>query len=157
LAATPFVVRPGEGEEIRGPVGGPALVKARAETTNGTFTAIENGVPPGQGPPLHLHVREDEIFHVLEGRLRVKAGDELLDAPTGSLVFIPRGTPHSFRNDWDEPAKLLVMFTPAGMERFFEGAAELPAGPIDPATHGAVARSAWMEIVGPPLGEPGSG
>ncbi len=38
----PFVVLAGEGEHIRGPAGGPTTLKARAETTNGTFTALEN-------------------------------------------------------------------------------------------------------------------
>jgi hypothetical protein len=48
----PFVVLPGEGERLRGPVGGPARILARAETTNGGFTAIENEIPPDQdGPP----------------------------------------------------------------------------------------------------------
>src|SRR5687767_13288803 len=47
----PFVMLPGEGEAMRGPVGGPARILARAETTNGTFTAIANEIPPGQGPP----------------------------------------------------------------------------------------------------------
>jgi hypothetical protein len=50
-------------------------------------------------------------------------------------------------------ARLLVMFTPAGMERFFEGTAEPPPGPFDPEAYRAVAHSAWMEVVGGPLAE----
>jgi mannose-6-phosphate isomerase-like protein (cupin superfamily) len=148
-----FVVLPGEGETIQGPVGGPATFKARAETTNGTFTALENVVPPLQGPPLHVHVREDEMYYVLEGRVRFKADDRIFDAPTGSFMFIPRGTPHCFQNVGSTAARLLVMFTPAGMERFFEGMAALPPGSPDPDTYRSVAHSAWMRVVGPPLGE----
>jgi hypothetical protein len=43
------------------------------------------------------------------------------------------------------------MFTPAGMERFFEGQAALPAGPVDPNAYRAAAHSAWMQVIGPPL------
>lgn len=86
----PFVILPGEGEEIRGPVGGPTTFKARAETTNGTFTALENVIPPRQGPPLHLHVREDEMWYVLDGHVRFKAADRIFDGPTRSFMFIPQ-------------------------------------------------------------------
>jgi mannose-6-phosphate isomerase-like protein (cupin superfamily) len=147
----PFVVAPGAGETIRGPAGGPATFKARAETTNGTFTALENIIAPGQGPPLHIHIREDEMYYILGGHLRFKADDQFFDAPAGSFMFIPRGTPHCFQNVGPDPAKMLVMFTPAGMERFFEGQAALPAGPVDPNAYRAAAHSAWMQVIGPPL------
>ncbi|HEY6377928.1 MAG TPA: cupin domain-containing protein [Candidatus Dormibacteraeota bacterium] len=150
---SPFVILPGEGTTIRGPVGGPTTFKARAETTNGTFTALENVIPPLQGPPLHLHVREDEMWYVLDGRVRFKADGRMFDAPMGSFMFIPRGTTHCFQNVGDTPARLLVMFTPAGMERFFEGLAELLPGPVDPDVYHALAHSAWMKVVGPPLAE----
>jgi len=149
----PFVVLAGEGETVRGPAGGPSTFKARAETTNGTFTALENTIGPKEGPPLHIHVREDEMYHVLDGHFRFKADDLMLDAPKGSFVFIPRGTPHCFQNVGDAPGRLLVMFAPAGMERFFEGVAKLPPGPIDPGSYRAIAHGAWMEVVGPPLAE----
>jgi quercetin dioxygenase-like cupin family protein len=149
----PFVIPEGEGERLRGPAGGPATIKARAETTNGTFAALENIVAPKQGPPLHVHVREDEMCYVLAGRLRFKADGEFPDAPEGAFVSIPRGTPHCFQNVGEGAARLLVMFTPAGMERFFEGQAKLPAGPLDPEAYRAVAHSAWMEVVGGPLAE----
>lgn len=142
---------------MRGPAGGPTTIKARAETTGGAFAALENIVAPGQGPPLHVHVRADEMYHVLDGRLRFLAGDRRFDAPTGSFVFIPRGTPHCFQNVGDGPAKLLVMFTPAGMERFFEEQADLPSGPADPEAYRAIARSAGMEILGPPLADTDGG
>lgn len=150
----PFVIPAGGGESLRGPAGGPALIKARAETTNGTVTVIENVIGVGQGPPRHLHVREDEVFYVLEGHIRIEAGDTTLDAPAGSLAFIPRNVPHVFQCVGDVPARLLVVFTPAGMERFFEGAAALPEGPPDPAAIREVAHGAWMEVLGPPLPPP---
>lgn len=150
----PYVILSGEGETIRGPVGGPTTYKARAETTNGTFTAMENVLPPLQGPPLHLHVREDEMWYVLEGDVRFKAADRIFAAPRGSFMFIPRGTLHCLQNVSDSiPATVLVMFTPAGMERFFDGVGELPPGPVDPHVYAEIAHSAWMKVVGPPVAE----
>jgi uncharacterized ParB-like nuclease family protein len=71
--AEPFVVLAGEGQVLRGPVGGPTRIIARAETTNGGFTALENFIGPEQGPPEHIHVREDEMYYVFEGTIRFKA------------------------------------------------------------------------------------
>jgi mannose-6-phosphate isomerase-like protein (cupin superfamily) len=151
--ARAFVVRSGEGTAIRGPVGGPTTLIARTQDTAGSFTLLENVIPPKQGPPLHVHAREDEMWYVLHGDLRFRADDEILQAPEGSFVFVPRGTRHCFQNVGDTPATVLVMFTPAGMERFFEQHAQLPPGPVDPAAYRAIAHDNWMEVAGPPLAE----
>ncbi|MGB0091636.1 MAG: cupin domain-containing protein [Solirubrobacteraceae bacterium] len=90
----PVVVGPNEGATIEGPVGEPLTFTARGEQNNGTFTSLENVIPPGQGPPLHTHANEDEAWYVLEGELRFKLDGELRAAPRGSFVFVPRGTPH---------------------------------------------------------------
>lgn len=153
--ATAFVVGPGAGAVIRGPVGGDTIIKARTETTAGSLTLLENIIPPRQGPPLHVHAREDESWYVLSGHLRFRADDALLDAPAGSFVFVPRGTRHCFQNIGDEDARILVLFTPSGMERFFEEHARLPAGPVDPTVYRSIAAASWMEVAGPPLAESG--
>jgi quercetin dioxygenase-like cupin family protein len=114
------IVDPTDGARIEGPVGGPLTFKVRGAQTHGVLTALENVIPPGQGPPLHTHAREDESWYVIEGELRFKLGSEIHRAPAGSFVFVPRGTPHCFQNAADAPARILVMFTPAGMERFFD-------------------------------------
>jgi hypothetical protein len=72
------------------------------------------------------------MYEVLEGTIRFKADGRYFEAPAGAFMFIPRGTPHCFLNVGDVLARLLVMFAPAGMERFFEGHAALPPGPTDP-------------------------
>jgi len=59
----------------------------------------------------------------------------------------------TFQNIGPDPAEMLVMFTPAGMERFFEQHAKLPAGPVDPHRYREIARSCWMDVVGPTLAE----
>ena len=148
-----FVVPAGGGTAIAGPVGGPTLIKAGTAQTGGSFALLENVIPSRQGPPLHAHTREDEMWWILEGQFRFRADDELLEAEQGSFVFVPRGVRHCFQNIGDGPGRILVMFTPSGMERFFEEHAALLPGPVDPATYREVAGRNWMTVEGPTLGE----
>jgi quercetin dioxygenase-like cupin family protein len=145
------VLGEGEGTTVQGPVGGPLTVKVRGGETDGALTAFVNVVGPGEGPPLHRHAREGESWYVLEGSFRFKLDDTVYAAPAGSFVFAAAGTPHCFQNVAATPARLLVSFTPAGMEGFFDRFAELPPGPVDPAMFVALGRDAGMEILGPPL------
>jgi mannose-6-phosphate isomerase-like protein (cupin superfamily) len=99
----PFVVLPGEGTPIQMPLGGSNLLKAHTRNTNGSLTVIQCDVPPKQGPALHIHTRENELWYVLEGDFRFKTGDAMLGAPQGACIFGPRGIPHSFQNIGDTP------------------------------------------------------
>ena len=92
---------------------------ATGAETNGRYTIIEAIVPPGGGAPLHLHTREDETFYVLEGQFTLKIGDETLVAGPGTFVNLPIGNPHSFRNESEETARVLISFTPSGLEDYF--------------------------------------
>lgn len=145
------VVAPGEGTTIEGPAGGPLAFKVRGEATGGALTAFENVIAPGDGPPLHVHGGEDEAWYVLEGRVRFRLGDRLEHAPAGTFVFVPRGVPHCFQNDGEQPARILVLFTPAGMERFFDAFARLPDGASPREAFATIGGAVGMEVVGPPL------
>jgi quercetin dioxygenase-like cupin family protein len=145
----PFALGPGEGETVEGPAGGPLTFKLRGERSGGALLALENVIAPGDGPPLHRHEHEDEAWYVIEGDLRFQLGDEIAAAPAGSFVFVPRGTPHCFQNAGEAPARILVLFTPAGMEGFFDRFAELP-GP-DPGAFVRLGSEVGMEVLGPPL------
>jgi quercetin dioxygenase-like cupin family protein len=135
---------------MQGPAGGPLTFKARGDQTGGLLTVLENVVAPGDGPPLHVHRDEDESWVILDGAFRFLLGDEIVSAPAGSFVFVPRGTPHCFQNVSEEPARILVLFTPSGMERFFEEFAVLPS--FDPDAFRRIGREVGMEVLGPPLG-----
>jgi quercetin dioxygenase-like cupin family protein len=104
-----FAVGPGEREIIRNPVGGDLTFLVRTERSNGTFLAVETIAPPGEGPPLHTHTREEETIYVVSGDFRFQVGDEVRDAPVGSFAFVPRGVAHTWQNIGDEPGKLLVL------------------------------------------------
>jgi quercetin dioxygenase-like cupin family protein len=87
--------------------------------TDGAFFLAEMSVPPGGGPPPHIHRREDESFHLLEGKLTIQVGGNTITALPGDFAYLPRGIVHSFKNTGDVTAKALVMITPAGLENYF--------------------------------------
>jgi quercetin dioxygenase-like cupin family protein len=89
------------------------------EQSGGSMFILEATVPAGGGPPPHIHQREDESFYLLQGSLSVRVGDETLHASAGDFLHVPKGTVHSFRNDGESEAKMLAIFSPAGMEGYF--------------------------------------
>jgi quercetin dioxygenase-like cupin family protein len=146
-------LKPGEGATIQGPAGGPLTFKLRAEQSNGSLTVVENIIAPNDGPPLHVHEREDESWYVLEGELRFRLDDAIRDAPAGSFVFVPRGVAHCFQNVGDKPARILVMFTPSGMEAFFDRFAALPADAAVADAFRSIGSEVGVDVVGPPLAQ----
>jgi len=101
------------------------VVKVRDEDTAGAYSVHDNTIPPGSpGPRPHLHRYHEEAFYVLEGELTVRVGPRKIVAPAGSFVVVPRGVVHQPSNPGTEPTRVLLVFSPGGMERFFEEAAE---------------------------------
>jgi quercetin dioxygenase-like cupin family protein/ketosteroid isomerase-like protein len=151
----PFISAPGGGQTVKNPAGGALRFNARGAETGGALTTFETSAAPGEGPPLHRHVREDEALYVLEGRLRVKLEESIHEATAGSFVFIPRALPHAWQNAGEDTARFLVMFTPAasGMEQFFERSAELPDDARAAEAFKRFASEAGMEVLGPPLAQ----
>jgi quercetin dioxygenase-like cupin family protein len=132
-----FLVGPDEGKVLQNPIGGRMVVKVRDGDTGGSYSVHDNIIPAGSPGPLpHLHRDHEETFYVLEGELTVRVGERKITAPEGSFVVIPRGVVHQPSNPGTEPTRVLLIFSPAGMEHFFEEAAEgripLQAVPTDP-------------------------
>src|SRR3954447_25123452 len=95
-----------EPETIRSPIGGDVTFLARGSQTNGAMSVFRVVIPPGEGPPLHVHDALDEAIYVLDGDVRWRLGEELIAAPAGSLVFVTRGLAHCFQNTGIEPATM---------------------------------------------------
>ncbi len=124
----PTIRKPAEGRSIA-VVGDVYRFLATGEDTNGKYALWEAVVPPGGGPPPHVHRREEEGFYVLEGEITFFVGDQRLIASAGTFANMPVGTPHSFKNENDKPARMLISVAPAGLERmFFEVGVPVPAG-----------------------------
>ncbi len=81
---------------------------------------MEADVPHGAGPPPHVHSREDETLYILDGELEVQFDNEVQTVSKGDFVWLPKGVPHRFTNLSGKPARMILSFQPAGIERFFE-------------------------------------
>jgi quercetin dioxygenase-like cupin family protein len=126
--------------------------KVTGAQTGGRLDVCENVTEPGAGPPLHVHHASDEAYYVLEGTFAVRLGERTITALPGTFVFIPRGTVHAFMNAGARPARLLLTFSPGGVDRFFEELGPLVAAESpDPARLAAVGARHRVEVVGPPL------
>jgi quercetin dioxygenase-like cupin family protein len=102
---------------------------ATGAETNGTYALWEAIVPPGGGPPPHVHSREEEGFYVLEGEIAFTVNGERVVAGPGTFANMPVGTPHSFKNESNKSAKMLISVAPAGLEQmFFEVGVPLAEG-----------------------------
>jgi quercetin dioxygenase-like cupin family protein len=114
----PVLRRPNEGRIIA-VVGDVYRFLATGEDTNGKYALIEALVPPGGGPPPHVHRREEEGFYILEGEITFTVNGEKIIAMAGMFTNMPVGTPHSFKNESDHPARMLISVAPAGLEKMF--------------------------------------
>ncbi|MFD4694484.1 cupin domain-containing protein [Streptomyces sp. NPDC058463] len=94
-------------------------VKLKHEESGGSLTLLEASVPPGGGPPLHIHADADEAFYLLSGELDITTRESTYHVRPGDFVFVPKGTAHRFRNNGLHPARQLLLFTPSGVDRFF--------------------------------------
>jgi quercetin dioxygenase-like cupin family protein len=101
----PIIRGPGEGKVV-GVLRDQSTFKVLSEETGGAYAILEQKIPPGHGPPLHVHRHETEIFYVLEGELEITIGGQKVTATAGAIVVGPRDIPHAFRNvgSQDAPA-----------------------------------------------------
>ena len=118
-----------------GDLGGPWLrtlmgqnvrVMSPGSSTDGRVTVIEAVEPPHSPPPVFTRHAFIEMFLVVRGVLTFQFLHEdhfVLEA--GQMVTVPGWKPHSFWNEEDDPARIMLICTPAGLDRFFEASDRL--------------------------------
>lgn len=137
-SASPILRGPEAGESLR-VMGDLITFKLRAGETGGAFTLFEGLVAPGGGEPVHYHECEDETFYVLAGQATFLLGDMWNQAGAGSVIYIPRGTVHGFRNAGESELRLLVLNTPGGRHEDLFAAMSQVAPPASPEEGAALA------------------
>lgn len=134
-------------------LGVPTLMRSTGETSGGAFGLLEHwSMPPDFGSPYHVHHLEDEAFYVLEGEMAFICDGKWVKGGPGTYVFGPREIPHGFKVIGTAPARMLLMCSPAGFERFVLELREdltSPAAPPDMAKLVAVAAKYSIDILGP--------
>lgn len=104
---------------------------ATGADTNGKYAMWEAIVSPGGGPPPHVHSREVEGFYILEGEITFTVGDKRVIATAGTFANMPTGSLHTFKNETDRPARMLISVAPAGLEQMFlEVGQPIPMGAL---------------------------
>lgn len=135
------------------------IFKATSEQTGGQYWLAEQFADSGYASPVHVHTREDELFHVLEGELSLEIDGVMHLLAAGGTVFAPRDLPHSYKVE-SASARFLVLGTPGGFEGWFfdtgRTADRLEVPDFDPSTFpdfGVVAASLetyGAKVLGPP-------
>lgn len=109
-----------------GPISARLLMAS--EETGGRVGIVESPIEAGVlASPLHIHSKEDGWWYILEGRFAAQVGAETVEAGPGSFVRAPRGIPHTYWNPGPGPARYLEIFSPAGLEKYFEQIAAMLA------------------------------
>lgn len=124
------------------------------------LSLIESLAAEGDSPPLHVHRTEDELFHVLEGELRLRVGEADLRLTAGEAAVAPRGVPHTYRVESPQ-ARWLVATAHGDFERFVRALSrpaehdglplQVPPTPEQVEQLAAAAAAHGIDLVGPPL------
>ena len=141
-----------DGLRLQSGPGRDLIFKVTGDDTGGALDYFIVEVAPHGGPPLHVHHRQEETIHVLKGRFKVRIGDELFQLEQGGFAYLPSEVPHAFLNLTDEPAQIIVVYTPGGGHKFYEelGPATRNGAP-DRALIAAIFEKHGMSLLGPPL------
>jgi len=140
------------------------MVTIRVAAADGKdgMSILEHLLPYGDSPPLHIHRTQDEVFHVLEGEIRVKLGEQEKRFGRGDTFVAPKGVPHTYRVESKTGGRFLTVTLGDDFERLvraFGRPAQRPglpdpAGPPSPEAIQALSKSAALcgiDLVGPPL------
>lgn len=157
MAGKPVVRKQGEGDAIW-MLDSLYEVKASTEETNGTMTIMEMTLPPGMGPPPHIH-KAAEAVYVLDGTLRYHIDGDVFEGGPGTFFHVPEGVTENFESPaGDKPTRVLVIYAPGGMDKFFAEAGEpakthqlpAPSGePPDVERLGAIAARHGLTLLPP--------
>lgn len=151
-ARCPAIVhQPGGGERLN-VVGDDIRILVDSKATGGACVIFEDTTPPGMGPPLHRHGRDDEFFFVVEGTALFQVDGQRYTVGAGGFAFVPRGSVHTFMNPGPGLLRTVITCTPGGLEGPFRETHALGvAGNATPETVTAAFKKFDLEIMGPPL------
>ena len=134
-----------------------ARVHVAGDATGGRYAVVEVAGRGGDMPPLHVHHREDEVFHVLAGTMSLHLPGEHVELGAGDTFVTPRGIPHACRVE-SETARWLVFCEPAGFDAFVvEDSTPAPIDELPPPSRpkdadalAAAGARHGIELLGPP-------
>jgi mannose-6-phosphate isomerase-like protein (cupin superfamily) len=115
---------------------GEVLVLGREDRDGRVVLTLHGTLPPHRnGPPMHVHYLEDEEGQVIAGRLSATVGGQRVEAGPGETVRLPKGVPHRWWNDGDEPLEFEGCTQPlVDLDRYLQAVFEImnAGGPARP-------------------------
>jgi len=128
----------------------PNDLKISTKDTDGQMSLFEYIGIEKTGPPLHVHLEQDEVFYVVEGDYLFQLGDEQHKLEAGDTIFLPRTIPHTWMQI-SEKGKLIYILQPANkMEEFFYAMDDLGRPPSEEEAQ-MISMAHGIRNVGPPL------
>jgi quercetin dioxygenase-like cupin family protein len=131
--------------------GRPLILAATGPDTGDAFGVVEQVIPPGVGPRLHIHHIADELFYILSGTFTFQIGDLQAVGDAGTVAFAPHGVAHTWMNTGNASGRMLFVFSPAGFEQYLVGRSQLPDAARTAEALNALAARYQTTYVGPPL------
>ena len=142
----------GEGLRLQSGPGRDLIFKVTGDDSNGAFDYFIVEVAPRGGPPLHVHHFQEETIHVLKGRFKIRIGDSVYHLEEGGFAYMPAQVPHAFLNLTDDPAEVIVVYTPGGGHKFYEEFGPVSRNPASTRQEiAAVFEKHGMSLLGAPL------
>jgi quercetin dioxygenase-like cupin family protein len=139
-----LVLEPNGGERLRFLGASTLRLKLDGAATEGEVAFYEYVSEPGAvGPPQHVHAAHDETFYVVDGEYEFTLGDERRTLLPGGFLFVPRGTPHTFRNAGSDLGCIVGTFNPARFAGYFRELSQ-----IIERTGSPPSPSEWAELYG---------
>jgi quercetin dioxygenase-like cupin family protein len=117
-----------------------ALIVGGADT-GGRYALSHSAIAVGGGAAEHTHGREAEAFYVLSGRLAFSVAGETKILVPGTFLHLEPGHAYSFVALGPDPAEVLILYAPAGLERLIA-----EAGIADPENAEASRQAAIRSI-----------
>jgi len=101
---------------------GEILVMRRVRDAQGQIVlSLDGSLPPGtNGPPLHVHFRENEEGIVKAGTLGAQIGTDKFVVPAGGTVVLPAGRPHRWWNAGDDLLEFSGHVVPVDLDRYLQ-------------------------------------
>jgi quercetin dioxygenase-like cupin family protein len=128
--------------------------KIAGSDVGGRLSVLEVKTPPAAGPPIHIHLEQNEWMYLLEGSFGLVCGNDKTVLHTGDSFMAPKGIPHSYVVLGDKPARHLNIYDPAGeIEAFFRDYEKNhpPGAHPTPEETAAQEKHYRIRVVGPPL------
>jgi mannose-6-phosphate isomerase-like protein (cupin superfamily) len=104
--------------EVLGAPNGKVTLLADSSATGGALSTVRVSLEKGaDGARPHRHEKSAEMFYILDGRVQVLSGEDIVTAEGGDAIVVPPRLPHAFAAQSTSSAEILIIIAP-GVERF---------------------------------------